>query len=493
MLNNVKHTFRHTLIYSLGNISTKLIGVILLPLYFQKITPHDYGIFGILEATIFLLTQGLAMGLPNAVMRFLNIEKYQDHKNTTFFTLSIFTGIVALVFWMIGQLSSAWLGSRFEEPLLFEFLFRLTFSIIALRILNNLFLSQLRAEDKSITFAILNILKLTLILSLNIYFIANQNLGIKGIMLAYIIGDGFMLVLLLPMVIKYLKPTFDRKILNAALAFGFPLIFGGMAHMFLNIGNRYILKYLISYEEVGYFGMAYKIAGVINVLLIQSFQMGLLPLAYRLYGQPGDKRYYMKMMTYFMFVLFFCSLGLVFFFEDALRLFADETSEYWQALPVIPLLVLGFVMSGAKIPINVGLVVKGKTKMIAWNTVGAVIINIAFNFILIPHFRMYGAALANLIAFSALYAANYFCAQKSYSIPYENIKLLKMLIVALGLFMLSQMMQIDNLALSLLYKFGLLLAFPIILTILKFYEPIEIDRIRGFLKKYLKINTWNQK
>lgn len=51
MLNHLRNTVKHTAIYSLGNLSTKIIGLILLPLYTSYLTTAEYGIFSILEVT----------------------------------------------------------------------------------------------------------------------------------------------------------------------------------------------------------------------------------------------------------------------------------------------------------------------------------------------------------------------------------------------------------------------------------------------------------
>ena len=70
MLDNIKYTFKHTVIYSLGNIATKLIGIILLPLYTRHITVTEYGVLGILEITIMILTQVLILGQSQTFLRF---------------------------------------------------------------------------------------------------------------------------------------------------------------------------------------------------------------------------------------------------------------------------------------------------------------------------------------------------------------------------------------------------------------------------------------
>jgi len=50
---------------------------------------------------------------------------------------------------------------------------------------------------------------------------------------------------------------------------------------------------------------------------------------------------------------------------------------------------------------------------------------------------MIGAAVATIISYVVLYFITYFFANRFYKIPYENMKFLKMLVLAVVLFFLS--------------------------------------------------------
>ncbi|MCK5381837.1 MAG: polysaccharide biosynthesis C-terminal domain-containing protein, partial [Candidatus Latescibacteria bacterium] len=247
-------------------------------------------------------------------------------------------------------------------------------------------------------------------------------------------------------------------------------------------GDRYILKLLVDYREVGLYNLGYKIAGVLNMLLIQSFSLSLLPIAYRMYGQKGDKRYYSKMLTYFVYVLFGGGLGLAFFGKELIEKFALNP-DYWLAYQVVPYLIFAYIFSGAKAVVSLGLYLKKKTNYIAYNTIGAAVLNIGLNFILIPKYKMMGAAVATIISFIALYFVTYFVADRFYKIPYENMKLLKMLILAIVLFFLSTLAADLSTLPRLLFKLGLLISFPFLLYPINFYEEIEIERIKAGFKR----------
>ncbi|MBC8526534.1 MAG: polysaccharide biosynthesis C-terminal domain-containing protein [Candidatus Cloacimonetes bacterium] len=485
MLNKVKDTLKHSAIYSLGNIATKLIGIVLLPLYTKHITVSEYGVLGILEITIMILTQVLILGQSQAFLRFHDLEEYKAKRKSTLFTIFVFLFAIAFLFNLFGQNLNTKLSSLFFKPSQFTIYFKLCFYIIFLRIINNLFLSVLRAKEKSVFYATANIIKIAIILGFNIYFVAFAKIGVKGILYSYLIGDGLLFLILFPNMISEMIPKFDKRILKAAILFGFPLIFTSLAGMLLNMGDRYILKLLINYKEVGLYNLGYKIAGILNVFLIQSFSLALLPIAYKMYGKKGDKRYYSKMQTYFVFVLFWAGLGLAFFSKEIIKVLALNP-DYWLAYTVVPYIIIAYIFSGAKSVVNLGLYLKRKTNYIAYNTIGAAVLNIGLNFILIPKYKMIGAAVATIISFVALYFVTYFVSNRFYKIPYENLKLLKMFVVAIVLFFLSTLTANLIILPKILIKVAMLASFPFILYPMKFYEEIELIRIKQSWKKWRK-------
>lgn len=483
MLTNIKHTIKHTVVYSLGTVATKLIGIVLLPLYVKYITVTEYGILGILEVSIFILTQALSFGQSPSYLRLYNLEEYKQKRGTTFFTLFIFLISLICCFNFSTLFLVKPVSRFFSQPEAFAIYFRLSFFIISLRIINQLFLTNLRAREKSLLYSVGNCIKIILVLGFNIYFIAYRSLGVKGILYGYLIGEIFMFGIFFPQMIHMMIPKFEYTILKISLHFGMPLIFAGLAHMLLNMGNRYILKYLVNYSEVGLYNLGFKIAGIINVFLIHSFQASLLPIAYKIYGQRGDKRYYSKMLTYFVFILIWAGLGLSLLGVEVIEIFAGKGSDWYRSHTVIPYIILAYILSGAKMVISLGLYLKKKTNIVALLTVVALLINIGFNFLLIPKYKMIGSAVATIISFIFLYFVTYIFVNRYYKIPYENLKLLKMFVCAVILFICGSFMN----PLTMTWKIGLKLLivvlYPIFLYFFKCYDLIEIDTIKKIVKE----------
>lgn len=286
--------------------------------------------------------------------------------------------------------------------------------------------------------------------------------------------------------VRQMIPKFDYFTFKTSLYFGLPLILAGLTHMLLNMGDRYILKVFINYNEVGLYNLGYKIAGILNVFYIHSFQMSLLPIAYNTVGQKGDKRFFSKMLTYFSFVLIWSGLALSILVRDIFEIYPGKETAWWAAYSIIPVIVFSYILSGIKMVLNLGLYIKKKTNLIAYSILGALIINILLNLFLIPHFRMMGAAIATVIAFFILTITTYLLANHWYPVPYEIEKLIKMLIVAILLFFTGFLTTNLAVIIRISIKIVMIGLFPIILYFIHFYEEIELQRIREIGKKIYK-------
>lgn len=482
MIDKIKNTLQHTIIYSIGNFATKIIGIVLLPLYTSHLTVADYGVLGILEATLIIFSYVFVFGQSSAVLRFFHLQENLDTRIRLISSVLAFLVVVNGVFLIFSWIILPSISDLFNYSQLFETYLKLIVSIVFFKTVNLVLLSILRAREKSLIYISSNVLKLLVLLSLNIYFVASLGLGVKGIMLAYLIGEVFLFITLIPTCFSFIRIRFSKNLLKATLNFGFPLIFTSLAAMLLNMENRYFLKLLINYHEAGLFNTGQKVAGILNILFVQSFSLGVLPLAYKAFGQKGDKRYFSKMNTYFIFVLVWAGLGISIFSREIVETFTRQEA-YWAAAQIVPILIFSYILSGSNFMASLGMYLTKNTKYIAINNVIALSMSIIFSILLIPPFKMIGAAWATVLSFLFLYALSYIKSQKLYFIPFENNKTILVFLVGIVIYSCTSQIVFTNLVTNFIFKLVLLLIFPIILYPLKYYDKIEIDFIKNKLRR----------
>ncbi|GAI72020.1 unnamed protein product [marine sediment metagenome] len=92
MLKNIRSAVRNSLIYGLGNLSVKLVGLILIPIYTDPkyLSINDYGVLGVVEATSQVIIAILGLALAQALTRWYWDQSFSDKQKSMFFTLLTF-------------------------------------------------------------------------------------------------------------------------------------------------------------------------------------------------------------------------------------------------------------------------------------------------------------------------------------------------------------------------------------------------------------------
>jgi len=495
MLSRLKYFFKHTVIYSLSNVMIKLAGFFLIPLYTNTLylSAADFGLFGIIDVSLTIATEVLTLGQGNSILMFNNSEEFKDKKQTAFFTVVIYTSIISFAFFVLVLTFTPFLTSMFSEPLKYAAYLRWCGSIVLVRIINNILLSKLRADEKSSRFTLVNVSKTLIMLCLTIYFLTTLKLGVLGILYASFIAEVIALILMLPSVllsfVRMERIKFDKETMRAGIKFGLPIALSVIGAMLLSVSDRYILKIFTDFKTVAVYDLGYRISGVINMFVILPFSYTLLPNAFTVSGKSGDKRYFSKLLTYLTFILVWLGLAQSFFSEEFIMFFTSN-SLYALSYSVIPIITFSYVFSGMRTVSMVGFYLMKKTGYIAYLILLAASVNIVLNIIFIPVFGMITAAYSTLISFALLHISSQVLANRHYPIPFENLKLLKLLLCGVVLFLLVNFISIDSLILKIIVKIAALIIFPLLLFVLKFYEPGELRSLKGFYKKWKNPIKW---
>jgi O-antigen/teichoic acid export membrane protein len=489
MLSTLKKLIRHSVIYSFSNIAAKAIGVVLLPLYTKYISLSDFGILGILEVTLLITVEFLNLGQGQSLLMLNNSDEYKSKRKSMLFSIVVFSLIICAIFILLSESLLPSISKYFSNSRQFYNYLRLCIYIISFRLLNNLFLNKLRADERPVFYTLASLVKLLFTLGFAVYFVAFAKRGIIGILYSYLISEALTFILLLPSMISQMNHSFDKKIVSVSLNFGIPLIFGSLAMMLLNVSDRYIIKYYIDYATVGLYDLGYRIAGVLNMFLIMPFTLTLIPFAYKQYGQEGDKRYYTKIMTYMTFILVWAGLGLSLFGKEIIKVFAFNP-KYWDSYVVVPVVVFSYIFFGMRIVASLGMFLTKNTKYVAYTTTIASLFNIGLNFWWIPKFGMMAAAYSTLISFILLYLITCYYSNKFYKIPFENSKLALSIITGVILYLLSMFVKDSGLLIRISAKSFSLLVFPFILYFFKFYESAELITLHKIFIKWKHPSVW---
>ncbi len=492
MLNNIKMATKDTFIYSLGNISTKIIGLVLLPLYTSKLSLSEYGILGTIEITTQLMIAAFSFSLYQALNRWYWDKKYKYKQKSIFFTVLVSLLIASFTMFILfvpfaKKFAVILLGSKEYTAL-----FILLITSACLQVITQLLLSLMRLQRKPLRFSITNIIKLVFTMSLTIYFIVIKGKGIEGILQAQVLGFILFITINAKFILKNIIPVFERSILKEMIQFSYPLAISSISSVLLVVTDRYAVRYIVGLEGMGLYSLSFKIANILKLFIINSLSSALMPLKLQMMDKEGNRRFYAKIMTYtaygFIILLLFLSL----FSKEFIKVVAQDPG-YYNAYQIVPLLCFTQLFELLRKNANFGLIIKKKTKIISSLTILISTVNIGLNIILVNYFGVLGGAIAALITQFAFFSFIFKYAQRYYPVPYEIKRIIlmaltSMLIIITSFVFVNTMSIVPRLVIKLLSIFS----FPVILYFFNFYEKIEIERLKGAWQKWRDPRNWKK-
>jgi O-antigen/teichoic acid export membrane protein len=270
--------------------------------------------------------------------------------------------------------------------------------------------------------------------------------------------------------------------------YGFPLFLSGVAAVLLNVIDRYSLDTWSVLKNVALYTLAFKIASVLKLVLIDSIKQSILPAFLKKMDSPDNKRFYSKILLYTSFVVMFATVGLSMFSYEITKVIS-KSKQFWDAVVIIPVIGLSYFFVNMKEVMVYGLHIAKKSRVISLIVVASTILNLILNMLLIPVWDIKGAAVATFVSQAFYWFICYYYAQKAFFIPYETRKLLILFITGTLFTFSSLLLNGFQTGPRLAVKALLFIIFPFLLGLLGFYEKIEIKSIKGFVSKWSNLRN----
>lgn len=494
MLKNIKTATRDSIIYGFGNLSIKLVGLILIPVYTNTkyLSFEDFGMMGLLETTSFLITAILGLSLAQGLTRWYWDSQYRDKQKPIVYSILVFLTLIGVMFLVLSYFLSGFFSKLLFSDSSYAGIVFLVLVASVLQVILTILQTLMKLQQKPKFFTITNILRLTFTLLLTIYFVVYRKQSIQGIYMAQIIGNIVFLLICTKYIRNIVEIKFEKTILKEMVYYSAPLILASISSVLLSFQDRYILSHYSDLNKVGIYTFAYRIANSIKFLVVSSIQMAVSPMIYQMMGEKNSLRFYSKYMTYFAFIVGGLSLGLNLFSYEIVKIMGQNVN-YWSAATIIPIISFSLYFDMLKDTSLTGLQIEKKTKLISAIVIFICIINLGLSFLLIPKWHYYGAAVATLISEIIYFSLTYYYAQRYYKIPYELIKVFKIIFVISIFTLASYYLNGLPLVYRLIIKTSMLASFPFILYAFNFYEAIELERLKGAYHKWKNPSQWKIK
>lgn len=407
-MNKYKELGKNSVLIFVGNFGSKLIGFIMLPLYTRWLSVSDYGITDIINVYSTLLLSIITCCIAESIFIFPTKKTKKEQKeyftSGVFFSIATFI-IAAVIFYILLAVMRYYnIDNSFVS-----YGWYIYFVILA-----SFFQKYIQQFSRSINkikiFAISGIL-LTICTAISAYFLI-PSFGVVGYIysqfLAMIISGIYVLIAIRAPEFFSIR-SFDKNKCLEMLAYSTPLISNGVMWWLIGALNRPLIEEYVGLKDVGLYAVANKFPSLISVvfsIFILSWQVSVL----QEFNKPNYKEFYNKIARIVFFILATISCLLIAFSKYLIILAADEKFiEAWKIVPLLSIAAL-FASFGGFVGTNFSAIRKSKYYFYSsvWGGVSSVILN----FLLIPKYGLYGAALAFLGSYFCMAISRYLYSEK---------------------------------------------------------------------------------
>ena len=422
--------------YAICNVLQKCLSFITLPLFTRLLTTDQYGQYTVYQSWLgiisIFLTLNLAYGSFSTAM--VKYEKDRDGYIASLEGICLVLSTIFLIIYLPFQ--NYW-----------NRLFQLPSWIILIMVVEIIFSTafQLWSGKKRFEFKYKSVIGstfLTAILSPLLAYLLIQVMQQNGYarILDYscitIAIGGFLFILNL---IRG-KRFYSSEYWKFALGFNIPLIAYYLSQTIFNQSDRIMISHLCGESEAAMYGVAYNLAMVLTFVL-NAINNSYIPWFYGKIkeGRPEDNQTISCGIALILSLMLLC---VIWFAPEIIKLMAGE--NYTPAIPVVaPISMSLLLLFYAQLFINVEFYYEEK-KLLVCASIGAAVLNIGLNAILIPIFSFVAAGYTTLASYIVFVICNYFAMRQTMKKRQQKTEMYRLsyLVAILVVFIISSFLGV---------------------------------------------------
>lgn len=409
-----------TIIYTIGNLGTKILSFIIVPLYTYYINTADMGDYDLVNSTISLLTPILTLQIMDAAYAFMmrNSNKTAECIDAVYKFILASTLLSSAVILIIN----------YFIPIKYCY-----YMVILLAVSQFFGVLQkiLRGIKNQKLFAASGIAYTAIFLVLNLIQIVVLKQGVDALFQSAIISYTIctIIVLLFEKRLRVFKiKTNSLKLQKKMLKFSIPLVPNQLNWWMINTLDRYIIRFFLGSSANGIWAIAHKFPSVLQ-LLFNIFYMSWQDTAIVDDNEDSGKfytkifkLYYKFSFTFLIFLVPFTKLFIILAMEES----------YHSAIQYIGFLYMGTVFQAFSSFFGAGYLKNDKTNQAATTSIFGAVVNAAINLALIKLIDLYAAAIATFIGFLVMFIIRVFQTKKTMQIKINKLEFTILFFISLA-------------------------------------------------------------
>ncbi len=390
---SIPHSFKEQLTYSAGIVLTKLVAIIMLPVFTHYLSPGDYARLDIIQTLANLTGLVIAFGLADSLFRFAGETSepvVRRHMAANIFALAV---IALFVGTLLTQLLAPFI-SRLLPGEITLFQTRAILASLSVTACISVPLAWLRMQGRAGLFFI----------ATAVWTVCQAGASAIALFLGYgvdgVLLSGLFCSIVLALVLSIYQYcstgiSFSTSLSFAQARFGGMLVLAGIATFIIESSGRWMLASESGVQVLAEYALAWKV-GIMALLFTEPFAMWWLPKRFAVLNEEGKQQ--CASTTEVGVVIALVSVVAI-SCAGPLLVTVLSPKEYHNAIQYIPAFA---VLAGIKAVTNLfttGILTEKKTLWPIYIDSSSAFIALVCNLVFIPYFQAWGAIIALSIAF----------------------------------------------------------------------------------------------
>lgn len=385
-------------IYAIGNLGSKIITFLMLPLYTHFIATADYGYYNICLTAVLLLLPFTTLQLRDGAFRFL-LDTESDEQREKIVT-GVYKTLISNLFLWIGAAIIISLVSNIAY-------FWYTVAFLVSFSLQEVVSQVIRGLGNNKAYVTVGILASLGIAIFSVIFVVWLKMGIKGVFLANIIGRFLGLIIVeakVKTVIRFFKLHLKVKQVGIdLLRFSLPLLPSSLCYWLTTSSDQWIIKHYLGDEVTGIYAVAVRFTSILQIAVIIFYQAWQETAILQFNSKDRDA-FFSKMLNNYISIL--CLIGVTYNFMLKMNygwLVGVDFQESWLYLYPLGFSALLSAIAGF---LEMAYQCAKDTKRLLPAIVLCAVINVTLNLVTIKFLpddiKVYGAVCTAIITYLVL-------------------------------------------------------------------------------------------
>lgn len=393
-MNEKSRLIKNTGIIAIGNLSTKLVSFLLLPLYTSILSTSEYGTVDYIISLSVFFAPVISLLMDESMFRFL-IDCKNDKEKTQVISIS-------LIYILIGSIIFLFIALPVKYLFNFSYANYLIVYVLSI-VLSSMISALLRGIGRTDKYAVYNFLISVSQLVLNVVFIALLSYGVDGMLLASIISHAvFPIIYVYNMKLwRYISfKNIEKKLAVDMIKYSIPLIPNKLSWTIINLSDRIIIMNVLGSNQAGLYAISNKFPSLMD-MIYGFFYQSWKESSARIVNEKSKDQFYNEIYNYLKKIMFSIVLCIISFMPIAFKIMIN--SSFYDAIWYVPILLLGTYYANISGFYGGIFTAYKDTKIMGVTTIVAALLNLVINILLIWKVGLYAAAISTFVSNFVVY------------------------------------------------------------------------------------------